>query len=98
MENPSGTQVANNVKKNIKYKLELWTWLAEAASVLNCRTGSIPFMYLGLPLVEMVGDSVFGSRWLIVLKHVWRVGIIKMGFYLFSCELWWFGGSEVGGI
>jgi len=26
------------------------TWLSEAASVLNCRTGSIPFLYLGLPI------------------------------------------------
>ena len=26
------------------------TWLAEVASVLNCRTGSIPFVYLGLPI------------------------------------------------
>jgi len=26
------------------------TWLSEAASVLNCRFGSIPFMYLGLPI------------------------------------------------
>ena len=26
------------------------TWLFEAASVFNCRTGSIPFKYLGLPI------------------------------------------------
>ena len=39
------------------------TWLSEAASVLNCRTGSIPFMYLGYQLVVMVGKSAFGSRW-----------------------------------
>jgi len=26
------------------------TWLLEAASVLNCRTGTIPFSYLGMPI------------------------------------------------
>jgi len=25
-------------------------WLAEAAMVMNCRTGSAPFLYLGLPI------------------------------------------------
>ena len=28
------------------------TWLAEAALVMNCRRGSIPFVYLGLPIGE----------------------------------------------
>ncbi|KEH37467.1 hypothetical protein MTR_2g038700 [Medicago truncatula] len=26
------------------------SWLSEAAAVLNCKTGLIPFMYLGLPI------------------------------------------------
>jgi len=26
------------------------SWLSEAASVMNCRMGSIPFVYLGLPI------------------------------------------------
>jgi len=26
------------------------SWLMEAASVMNCRRGSIPFVYLGLPI------------------------------------------------
>jgi hypothetical protein len=26
------------------------SWLSEAASVLNCKTGMIPFVYLGLPI------------------------------------------------
>jgi len=26
------------------------SWLSEAASVLNCRTGMIPFVYLELPI------------------------------------------------
>lgn len=25
-------------------------WLAKAAMVMNCRMGSIPFVYLGLPI------------------------------------------------
>jgi len=28
------------------------TWLSEAASVMNCRTRTIPFVYLGLPIGE----------------------------------------------
>ena len=27
-------------------------WLSKAASVLNCRVGTLPFMYLGLPIGE----------------------------------------------
>ena len=26
------------------------SWLAEAALVLNCKVGSLPFVYLGLPI------------------------------------------------
>ena len=26
------------------------SWLTEAAMVMNCKVGSIPFMYLGLPI------------------------------------------------
>ena len=26
------------------------SWLVEAAVVLNCKVGAIPFMYLGLPI------------------------------------------------
>jgi len=121
------------------------TWLSEAASVLNCRTGSIPFLYLGLPICgdsrklsfwKSVVDRIrarlsvwnnrflsFGGR-LVLLKSVLSslpvyflsfykapTGIISSiesfflkkfgGFvrlYLFTCELWWSGGSEVGGI
>jgi len=36
------------------------TWLSEAASILNCRTGFIPFMYLGLPIG---GDALKLSFW-----------------------------------
>lgn len=36
------------------------TWLSEAASVLNFRTGTLPFIYLGLPIG---GDSRKLSFW-----------------------------------
>jgi hypothetical protein len=26
------------------------SWLQEAASILSCKIGKIPFMYLGLPI------------------------------------------------
>lgn len=38
-------------------------WLAETAMVMNCRMGSIPFAYLGLPIW---GIQVFGNRLLTV--------------------------------
>lgn len=28
------------------------SWLSEAAAVMNCKKGSIPFVYLGLPIGE----------------------------------------------
>jgi hypothetical protein len=35
------------------------SWLSEAASVLNCRTSMIPFVYLGgYVLEEMIGNLV----------------------------------------
>ena len=43
------------------------SWLSEAASVLNCRTGSIPFMYLGLPIG---GDSRKISFWKPVVDRI----------------------------
>ena len=43
------------------------TWLAEAASVLHCRTGSLPFVYLGL---SIGGDSRKLSFWKLVVDRV----------------------------
>jgi hypothetical protein len=43
------------------------TWLSEAASVLNCRTGTIPFVYLGLPIG---GDSRRLSFWKPVVDRI----------------------------
>ncbi|GAU11147.1 hypothetical protein TSUD_197710 [Trifolium subterraneum] len=47
------------------------SWLEEAASVLSCRVGKIPFLYLGLPILCVGGTS--GSSW-------WReIGRIREG-------------------
>jgi len=35
------------------------TWLSKAASVMNCRTGSITFVYLGLPIGGDVWKLIF---------------------------------------
>ena len=43
------------------------TWLAEAASVLNCRTSTIPFVYLGFPIG---GDSRKLSFWKLVVNRI----------------------------
>jgi len=43
------------------------TWLSEAASVMNCRRGSIPFVYLGLPIS---GDSRKLSFWKPVVDRI----------------------------
>ena len=43
------------------------TWLTEAASVMNCRRGSIPFVYLGLPIG---GDSRKLSFWKPVIDRI----------------------------
>ena len=32
------------------------SWLAEASMVMNCRTGSIPFLYLGIPIGGISGN------------------------------------------
>jgi len=43
------------------------SWLTEAASVMNCRRGTIPFIYLGLPIG---GDSRKLSFWKPVVDHI----------------------------
>jgi hypothetical protein len=39
------------------------SWLGEAASVLCCRVGKIPFLYLGLPIEGDPRRLIFGNRW-----------------------------------
>jgi len=43
------------------------TWLSEAALVMNCCRGSIPFVYLGLPIG---GDSRKLSFWKPVVDRI----------------------------
>ena len=43
------------------------SWLTEAALVMNCRKGSLPFTYLGLPIG---GDSRKLSFWKPVLDRI----------------------------
>jgi len=43
------------------------SWLAEAALVMNCRRGNIPFVYLGLPIG---GDSRKLSFWKPVIDRI----------------------------
>jgi len=43
------------------------SWLMEAALVLNCRRGAVPFVYLGLPIG---GDSTKLSFWKPVIDRV----------------------------
>jgi len=50
-ENISGLKV--NFNKSVLTSVNVpQTWLSKAASVLNCRTGSILFVFLGLPIVK----------------------------------------------
>jgi hypothetical protein len=39
------------------------SWLGEAASVLRCRVGKLPFLYLGLLLGVIRDVWLFGTRW-----------------------------------
>ena len=43
------------------------SWLSEAALVMNCRRGTIPFVYLGLPIG---GDSRKLSFWKLVVDQI----------------------------
>ena len=43
------------------------SWLTEASTVMNCRKGNIPFIYLGLPIG---GDSRKLSFWKPVVDRI----------------------------
>lgn len=48
------------------------SWLTEAGSVLNCKMGRVPFVYLGIPIG---GDSRKLNLWclgdrLVLLKYI----------------------------
>ncbi|MCI06294.1 cysteine-rich receptor-like protein kinase, partial [Trifolium medium] len=58
------------------------SWLAEAASVLGCTVGKVPFMYLGLPIG---GDPQRLSFWDPVLTRIrtrlsgWKSRFLSFG-------------------
>jgi hypothetical protein len=61
------------------------SWLTEAASVMNCRTGKIPFIYLGLPIG---GDMRRCSFWQPVLDRiVSRLSVWKNKYLSFGGRL-----------
>lgn len=43
------------------------SWMAEAAAVLSCKVGKIPFMYLGLPIG---GNPRRLSFWDPIMNHI----------------------------
>jgi hypothetical protein len=60
-ESMSGLKV--NFNKSILVGINISTsWLGEAATVLGCKVGKVPFLYLGLPIGEIRGDFRFGTR------------------------------------
>ena len=76
------------------------TWLLEAIAVMNCRTGTIPFVYLGLPIG---GDARKLSFWkhvidrIIARLSVWNnkflsfdVRLILLKFVLSSLSIYFF--------
>ena len=65
-EEISGLKV--NFNKSMLTGVNIYdTWLAEAASVMHCRRGFIPFVYLGLPIG---GDSRKLSFWKPVVDSI----------------------------
>ncbi|MCI36610.1 RNA-directed DNA polymerase (Reverse transcriptase), partial [Trifolium medium] len=61
------------------------SWLAEAASILSCTVGNVPFMYLDLPIG---GDSRCLSFWEPLLNRVrMRLSGWKSCFLSFSGRL-----------
>ena len=58
------------------------SWLSEAATVLNCKVGTIPFMYLGLPIGGDASRLIF---WEPLIKKinsrlsVWKSRHLSLG-------------------
>jgi len=63
------------------------SWLTEAALVMKCRRGTIPFVYLGLPIAGDPRKLCFGNLWSIALSCACRRGIIS--FFLLAV-VWFF--------
>ena len=51
------------------------SWLSEVVLVLNCKVGSIPFVYLGLPIGEIREGWLFGNRFCTESSLDYRAGI-----------------------
>jgi len=66
------------------------SWLSEAALVIKCRRGSIPFIYLGLPIGGSPTKLCF---WKPVVDHIvsrlsqWNNKFLSYGGRLVSCSL-----------
>ena len=66
LEELSGLKV--NFNKSMLTGVNIFTsWLSKAAAILNCRTGLIPFVYLGMPIV---GDNGKLSFWKPVVDRI----------------------------
>nr|ABN08675.1 RNA-directed DNA polymerase (Reverse transcriptase) [Medicago truncatula] len=65
-EQMSGLKVNYNKSMLTEVNIPL-SWLSEAASVSNCRTGLIPFVYLGLPIG---GDDRKLNFWKLVVDKI----------------------------
>lgn len=55
------------------------SWLNEAALVMNCRKGTIPFVYLGLTIG---GDVRRHSFWKPVINHILARLLVRRSKYL----------------
>jgi hypothetical protein len=62
----SGLKVNFNKSMLVGLNIEE-SWLIEAASILNCKVGKVPFLYLGLPIG---GDPRRLAFWDPVLKSI----------------------------
>lgn len=80
-EEVSGLKV--NFHKSLLTRVNIIeSWLTEAASIMNCRRGTIPFVYLGLPIG---GDSRRLSFWNSVVDRIvdhlssWKNNFLSIG-------------------
>jgi len=57
------------------------SWLIEATMALNCKTGQISFVYLGLPIHVVYHYQTFG---LVALENDFMVGRVKTCLWTFD--------------
>ncbi|PNY08829.1 cysteine-rich receptor-like protein kinase [Trifolium pratense] len=66
-------------------------WLRDAASVLNCKLGHIPFLYLGLPIGGNANRNSFWSSLVDKIRcklSLWKSRYLSMGGRLEPESLW----------